>query len=196
MSVTNDVQKKEIIKSAARELFFRFGFNKTSMEDIAHQSKMAKPSLYYYYPSKESIFNEIVIEEATHFMDIVERKIPQALPANEKIAYFFRTIYKDLNVYAKNMAETPEIIYECSPHGRPIVNKINELFLEKLLPLLEAGQNEEILVNSDRQVIASTLVLMTDFLNPDWISRYPEEIRDQIVETMIDIILHGLKRRK
>jgi AcrR family transcriptional regulator len=196
MAVSSDIQKKEIIKAAARDLFFRFGFNKTSMEDIAHQSKLAKPSLYYYYPSKESIFNEIVIEEATLFMDKVERKIPQELPANEKIAYFFRTVYKDLNVYAKKMAETPEIIYEYSPHGRPIVNKINELFLEKLLPLLEAGQHEKILVNKDREVIANTLVLMTDFLNLEWISRYPEGIRDQIVETMIDIILNGLKRRK
>ena len=80
MSVSNDLKKKELIKKAARDLFFRFGFNKTSMEDIAKQSGLAKPTLYYYYESKNSIFNEIVIEEATRFMDKVETKIPDTLP--------------------------------------------------------------------------------------------------------------------
>jgi AcrR family transcriptional regulator len=195
MSINNDLKKKELIKKASRDLFFRFGFNKTAMEDIARQSGLAKPTLYYYYESKNAIFNEIVIEEATHFMDKVQAKIPVRLPANEKIALFFRTTYQDLKIYASRMAKMPDIMCEYSPHGRPIVHKINEIFREKILPLIEAGQTDGTLISSEKETIANTLVFMTDFLNLDWLRHHSEETCDQVVETMIEIILNGLNRR-
>lgn len=180
---------------SARDLFFHFGLNKTSMEDIARQCGMAKATLYYYYPNKETIFNEVVIEEARAFMDRVEEKLPIDAPAHEKIAIFFRTTYQDLKFYADKMEKVPEYLCDHSPHGRPIVEKINALFREKLMPLLHSGREEGIFGFEDEQIIGSTLVFMTDFLNLDWMHRHPERVRDQVVETMIDIILNGLKRR-
>lgn len=196
MALSNDVEKKKRIKSAARELFFRFGFNKTAMEDIAHQSGLAKPTLYYYYESKNAIFNEVVIEEAKLFMDRVEAKIPEEVGADEKIAIFFKIIYQDLKKYASKLAGVPDTMYEYSPHGRPIVEKINEIFSEKILPLLEEGQDKGVFIDTEKEKIASALVIMTRFLNLDWIRRYPEEMCDQQIETVVEIILNGLKRRK
>lgn len=181
--------------NSARDLFFQFGLNKTSMEDIARQSGMAKPTLYYYYPNKESIFNEVVIEEARAFMDKVERKLPGNASAEEKIAIFFRTVYQDLKYYAAKMEKVPVYMCEHSPHGRPIVEKINALFRQKLLPLLTSGKKEGNFDFEDADITVSTLVFMTDFLNFDWMHHHPEKVRDQIVETMIEIILKGLKRR-
>jgi len=58
MTLKVDLEKKQKITEAAKELFFRFGFSKTSMDDIAVQSGMAKPTLYYYYDNKEAIFKQ------------------------------------------------------------------------------------------------------------------------------------------
>ncbi len=194
-TTTSDIDKKEVIKKAARQLFFHFGFSKTSMSDIAKQSGMAKPTLYYYYPSKEAIFDEIVVDEAITFMDHVEKRLPENLPADEKLAFFFRTIYQDLKVYAAKMAELPDYLCEHSPHGHPIVEKITSLFKEKLMPLLREGIAENIFEIDDEETAASTLVFMTDFLNLEWIRHYPEDMCDRVVETMIEIIINGLKRR-
>lgn len=196
MTSHNDLEKKEVIKHSARNLFFHFGFSKTSMEDIARQSGMAKPTLYYYYPNKESIFNEVVVEEAQAFMNKVEKKLPQDAPADEKIAVFFHTIYQDLKRYAAKLSEMPEYMCDYLPHGRPIVEKINTLFREKLLPLLQSGKEEGIFEFEDVETTALALVFMTDFLNPDWMHRHPEKLRDQVVDTMIELTLNGLKRRR
>ncbi len=188
--------KKSIILQSARELFFRFGFNKTSMDDIAVQSSLAKPTLYYYYTNKEAIFNEIVIDEAKRFMDSVEKKIPHDIPADEQLILFFRKTYSGLKEYAAKMIDVPDCLYNHSPHGRPIVEKINQLFFEKLQPLLKAGMEEGIFTFDDEQATLSSLVLMTDFLNLDWIHRTPRKKANQVVEGMITIILNGLRRRK
>ncbi len=196
MATNNDLQKKQLIKSAARDLFFRFGFSKTSMEDIARQSGLAKPTLYYYYTNKQEIFNGVVIDEATRFMDKVEKNLPPELPADEKIILFFQLIYKGLKRYASEMAKVPDLMYDHSPHGKPIVEAINKSFAEKLCPLLLAGKEEGLFDFKDVDVTVSTLVFMTDFLNIEWMRLHSEKIRDQIVERMIDIVLNGLRRRE
>ena len=187
--------RREDIKTAAKQLFFHFGLTKTSMDEIAHQCNLAKPSLYYYYPSKDAIFNEVVIDEARKFIDKVERKIPPHLPADEKIAFFFLTLYQDLKKYAKELSHLPESLYENYPHGRPIIEKINEFMREKIRPLLEEGQKNKVLKIEDQESTLSALVVMTDFLNLEWMRRVDEKEGDKIIERAVEIITNGIRRR-
>jgi len=191
----NDNSRREDIKTAAKQLFFHFGLTKTSMDEIAQQCNLAKPSLYYYYPSKEAIFNEVVIDEARKFIDKVERKIPSHLQADEKITFFFLSLYQDLKKYAKELSHLPESLYENYPHGRPIIEKINEFIREKIRPLLEEGQKNKVLKIEDQESTLSALVVMTDFLNLEWMRRVDEKEGDKIIERAVEIITNGIRRR-
>jgi AcrR family transcriptional regulator len=51
---------KDSILSVATKLFSRFGFHKTSMDEIAKIARKAKGSLYYHFASKEELFKEVV----------------------------------------------------------------------------------------------------------------------------------------
>ena len=57
-----EFRKKIIVTSG--QIFSRFGFKKTTMDEIAHALKMGKSSIYYYYKSKEDIFEAVVLYEA------------------------------------------------------------------------------------------------------------------------------------
>ncbi|MCC7430188.1 TetR/AcrR family transcriptional regulator [bacterium] len=195
MILSNEPEKKEAIKRVAYDLFVRFGFSKTSMEDIAKQCGISKALLYYYYVNKEAIFEEVLVDEATNFMNFVEKSLPENVPADEKIMLFFEKIYQGLKKYAVEMAEVPEIMCDHSPHGKPVIEKINQIFLHKLLTLLQVGRKQGLLDFENEEVTAKTLLLMTNFLHIDWIRRYPETINDKVVKTMTQIILNGLRRR-
>ncbi|RMH77669.1 MAG: TetR/AcrR family transcriptional regulator [Calditrichaeota bacterium] len=121
MRSPTDQEKRVVIKQAARELFIHFGYTKTSMEDIARQAGLAKPTLYYYYPNKEALFQEIVIEEAHRVMEAVQSRLPAEAPADERLALFFRGLYEQLKGYARKMTDMPEYLCEHSPYGHPIV---------------------------------------------------------------------------
>lgn len=54
---------KDIIISVANKLFSRFGFHKTSMDEIAKIARKAKGSLYYHFASKEDLFREVISKE-------------------------------------------------------------------------------------------------------------------------------------
>jgi len=55
--------RKRIIHTAG-QIFSHYGFKKTTMDEIAKALKMGKSSIYYYYESKEDIFEAVVLYEA------------------------------------------------------------------------------------------------------------------------------------
>lgn len=57
-----EFRKKIVVTSG--EIFSHYGFKKTTMDEIARALKMGKSSIYYYYKSKEEIFEAVVLNEA------------------------------------------------------------------------------------------------------------------------------------
>ncbi len=71
-------QRREKIIAVAKELFTRFGYRKTSMEEVARAAGLTKPTIYAYFPSKEDLMLEVVRSE-------VERIFSEALLQNKEI---------------------------------------------------------------------------------------------------------------
>jgi len=57
-----EFRKKIIITSG--HIFSRYGYKKTTMDEISRALKMGKSSIYYYFRSKEEIFEAVVLHEA------------------------------------------------------------------------------------------------------------------------------------
>lgn len=60
---------RSAILDASRDLFARFGYKKTTMEDIAMALRKGKSSLYYYFKNKEEIFQAVIEMEAELLCD-------------------------------------------------------------------------------------------------------------------------------
>lgn len=56
------MEDKEKILLFARDRFFKEGFYKTSMDELARELKMSKKTIYKYFPSKEKLVEEVVDE--------------------------------------------------------------------------------------------------------------------------------------
>lgn len=80
---------KDKILVVADKLFSRFGFHKTSMDEIAKIARKAKGSLYYHFTSKEDLFREVVSNEFNNLkrqlINIVENN---DLTAPEKFKHY------------------------------------------------------------------------------------------------------------
>ncbi|MDO9155157.1 MAG: TetR/AcrR family transcriptional regulator [Paludibacter sp.] len=103
--MSNDATKDSIL-IVATKLFSRFGFYKTSMDEIAKMSRKAKGSLYYHFSSKEDLFKEVVSIELTTLKNQLAIIVSNPdLNASEKIKQYFIKRMKVLN-YAANYHET------------------------------------------------------------------------------------------
>ena len=62
--MVNKEEFREKIIITSGQIFSRYGFKKTTMDEIARTLKMGKSSVYYYFKSKEEIFEAVVLYEA------------------------------------------------------------------------------------------------------------------------------------
>lgn len=63
---------KESIKKAAQDLFRKYGYHKTSVNEIAKRAKIAKATIYKYFDSKELVLHAIV-------MDYLEQSVQELI---------------------------------------------------------------------------------------------------------------------
>jgi AcrR family transcriptional regulator len=97
-----DLLRDEII-SAAQKLFQQYGLQKTTMEDIARTMGKGKSTLYYYYKSKEEIFDAVVRCEMNEVYQASKLAVQKKDSASEKLkAYFlvsFQQAKTKVNLY-------------------------------------------------------------------------------------------------
>ena len=69
---------KESIKRAAQELFRKFGYHKTSVNEIAKKAKIAKATIYKYFDSKEAILHVLLMEYIKASVDdLINSNVPE-----------------------------------------------------------------------------------------------------------------------
>ncbi len=71
-------QNRENILKIAREIFSKYGYKKTTLDDIANAVRKGKSSLYYYFKSKEDLFQAVIMKE----VDILARELEIVINRN------------------------------------------------------------------------------------------------------------------
>src|SRR3954447_16324517 len=68
--------RRDRVLAVALEVFGRFGFRKTSMDEVARAADISRQGLYLYFASKEALFRAAVrqeldtaLAEASHCLD-------------------------------------------------------------------------------------------------------------------------------
>lgn len=116
---------RDAILQAAERVFQKWGMNKTTMEDIASEAGKGKSTLYYYYESKEEIFDAVIKIEFEKILALARESTIEVASAREKLKRYIITsiieIKNKINVYTIVRIEI----------------KRNQNFLEKMRKLFE-----------------------------------------------------------
>jgi len=82
---------KESILRAAQDLFRRYGYHKTSVNEIAKKAKIAKATIYKYFDSKEVLLHTILMD---YIRISVNEIIENTNEETDKEAYLSNLILK------------------------------------------------------------------------------------------------------
>lgn len=96
---------KRSILEVARDLFDKFGYEKTSMNDIAKRSHKAKGSLYYNFKGKMEIFKELVSQE----FDDIKLQLEQACLLNDETEITKKKVIEYLQLRMELLDKAPTI---------------------------------------------------------------------------------------
>jgi AcrR family transcriptional regulator len=192
-------KRNQIIKAAA-QLFHRFGYGKTSLDDIAREAGLGKGTIYYYFESKEDIFFEVAKFHAEEFYNLLLKSIAEQDNFKDKFSLAIRLPIK--LVYE----HTPIFIDAIKNLPRNYLHKVDEFRIankQRMIDILKGvmsyGYEEKIITEE----ITSEKIVQVIF---DWfllgdsniIIKHPEEFirkAEQDYEFVIQLILYGIIKR-
>jgi len=106
-TIDNGANKKDLnretILQIAQEIFSKYGYKKTTLDDIANAVRKGKSSLYYYFSSKEDLFQAVIAKEVDILKQALEKVVFRSMDPEEKLREYILTkltTYRDLaNLY-------------------------------------------------------------------------------------------------
>lgn len=88
-SSSSPVVRRERLLEVSAQLFARWGFDKTSMEDIAREAGISKGAVYLEFPNKDALFKVVLYRESLRYSNDWLRRF-QADPGEWSFAQMFR----------------------------------------------------------------------------------------------------------
>jgi AcrR family transcriptional regulator len=198
--MTTLLQKDEIIEKeiidVARTLFKTYGFKKTTMGHIAMSLGKAKSSLYYYYSSKEEIFEAVIQEEMTELLNQIHQALAGASSSKEKlIAYCrcrlakLRQLYNLSDVLKSEIAELQCMMNE-------VRSKFDTSHVELVKGILLEGVHNGEFKKVNRDNIELVAYLMVSSFRglavPLMVSQQSCPRLDLQIDTIVDIMVEGI----
>jgi len=193
MIVKEKIKRKIVID--AGDIFSRFGFRKTTMSDIARKTGMGKSSLYYYFKSKEEVFEQVVIYEADILIGELTKALERSNGAKEKLRSYIsvrmQVLHKLSNYY--NAVFSDDLShFDFIEKVRERYNKEEILTIQRILNRgIEQGQFR--IENPELTAIAIFTAMKGLEIPLFWhkVSDNPE-IR---FENMLNILFYGIVRK-
>ena len=90
-------RRRQQIIVAAKRVFSEKGFNKATMEDIAHEAELSPGTLYLYFKNKEELYASLSLRILQYLHIRVEHVNKEDLPPEEKMDALVEAMY---DVYA------------------------------------------------------------------------------------------------
>jgi AcrR family transcriptional regulator len=187
--------KRERILDAAEQLFAAQGYANTTMDQIVQALGVTKPFVYYYFDSKQEIFETLSWRPAVACFTVLDFTADDRRPAHQKvIAGIEQLIRATIEHYPSSFfpAREPQAY---RPEYLEKQHELAEHFYARLCALLEDGREEGWFDFSETRITAQAACSVSGFLYT-W---YKPEGRldvDTIVAELVEIACRALGLRK
>ncbi len=190
-----DIVRTQIIEEAAK-IFGHFGYKKTSMEQIALALNKGKSSIYYYFTSKEAIF-EAVIEKEVAFM---RKKNHEAMAKASNVAEKFKAYIVSRMKGFEEMANMYQVLKNEYLSHITFINQIRKRYdhqeIENIRLILEEGVGSGEFNISNTELAAVAIATAIKGLEiPLFFSGEKVNVEHQL-ENLVHIVFNGILIRK
>jgi len=197
--------RADLIIEAAMELFSRYGYERTSIEDISKHLGIGKGSIYLEFRTKEEILMQIIERFAMCIQSMMDEKVEncegspletlKTIIVTSALAVYDR-VSRDIH--------TPEGLLHTSmtlkARFRPFYVRKRERITKLLRMAAKAGEISESIANEDTAI---NVLMAVSSIYPPYYNNYTEseqritrEELERRAEQITTIVMEGLKTQK
>jgi TetR/AcrR family transcriptional regulator len=204
MMETRTTGREMAILGAAAKRFAYFGFSKVTMDEIAADVAMGKASLYYYFPTKESLFKAVLLREKDMFLGGMRSVLERTTSASEELHVYvqkrlelFRTL---VNLSTVSLENDKEFIAPFSD----FLGELEKEEMKLILQILQEGKREGEFAIQGLQQTASVILHTLHGLRLRTIkafrrTQFDDRAYDDLMQEgkhLVNLLLQGIAKRK
>ena len=143
-------QRIQGILTAAKKVFFSKGYQRTTMDEIAFEAEISKPTIYQYFKTKDELYSALMLPFLEEFSAQFE-KIDKKLKANRYtsgkglVQDFFKAFLKSYDIapdslrVAHTFFQHSDLINELTPDTRAAISSQGKYDFELARQVLETA---------------------------------------------------------
>ncbi len=184
------MKEKEKISNYSQDLFFKSGFYKITMDEIAKGLRISKKTIYKYFPSKKNLLEAIV----NSFLLSTQSRILKNIGEQENAILKMKALSE---LFAElSLKMNRKMLYDLQIH-MPELWKTVESFREKLIRniwenIINQGKKEGYIVNKPNDIIITFILSsIQSIINPTFLINHNYSMNEAFKITF-DLIIQGL----
>lgn len=190
---------KTMILDRAKNRFDRFGFQKTTMDEISRDCKISKRTLYEHFQDKQNLFDCLFVRESQHDLENIFVRMGPVDDPLDRLLHLLRTAinYFSEDIFLTRLLKNDEALFSALLTG-----KYHTLVTQNLIGIIaeiiaEGKQRQRIRPEIDEQVAAYIgLKLFQAF---SYMRTMPfDPVKDQqgfYTETLVDFFHNALVKK-
>ena len=189
-----ETEKRNQVLTFAKKRFERFGFNKTTVDEIAKDAGISKRTLYQEFENKEKILEELFMFEALSVRKAILNQINKITEPAEKLQTYFRLAIKYLN----HNPFIVSVLHDESGFFAPFLKDkpciIEEGIEETIFNILKEGAKKDVFRKMDGKIVGHCIFLL--FKGLTYGRNSPDRpFGSKQTSEFINFILHGVVTR-
>ena len=198
------ISKKEMILKHAIEHFSKYGYESTSLENIAKDCNITKPAIYYHFKDKAKLYQAVICSQFSQLVEKIEANTKNG-SAEEKLNIYIVTFGEFLISHPTFNAIFAR---EIASGGHSLPTKCSKLLsrtLQRLMSILQQGQDDGIFEEENPFMIQMMIVTTLTSYNTtkplreriasllEDKTKLPEPNFKNVIESLSKKIIKGLK---
>lgn len=187
-------QRADAILDAARELTLETGYEALTMDALAARAGVTKPTLYAHFPNKEAIAVASVVRNIQRGQESLAQLDPTLSPL-ARLETYFRWALRSKFIERRmvSFGGAPVAVIRTNPAYQAAFRQM----MDNLGEIVEAGKAcGEIAVDLDTRTALQAFVSVVRDPDYDDLLRSGAVTSDTLVETLVTVLIHGLRREK
>ena len=180
------------ILERSRELFFKHGYSRLSMDELAEDLGISKATVYRYFPDKEALLRAVMVETREWVLSQLQSIVrDDRMPVKARLTAYLEFISRFMSGLSRDFIrdlrqKLPDLWKEMDSFRRqqvfPLVSEV----------ILEGVKSGEIKSDLDGRLFLEMFwYLVQEFMNPDWIISH-DYSPSELLQSIIDIVFYGI----
>ena len=187
------MKRKQLIHTA-KELFFKYGIKRVTVEEICNKANVSKMTFYKHFRNKNELVKTMIKQITDEAMDRYNAIMEQDIPFEEKVRETIRMKFEGTDQMSR------EFLEDYLPHAEPemldfVHRRAAETFGRIVRDYAEAQEKGDIRKDIKIEFIMWYLNKMIDLLGDEELDKMYDSPQEMIME-MVNFFFYGIMPRK